>query len=93
MSECDREASITRGPWPTGGCCAMEKKRRIVWSIRGADIQFVILVLLITPRSFFQATHYASQLSIDQGKNISGVKFCDKSCFYVFRFSRWVLPK
>jgi hypothetical protein len=24
VSECDREASITRRPWPTGGCHAME---------------------------------------------------------------------
>ena len=24
MSECDREASIMRRPWPTGGCCAMK---------------------------------------------------------------------
>jgi hypothetical protein len=22
--ECDCEASITRRPWPTGGCCAIE---------------------------------------------------------------------
>jgi hypothetical protein len=26
VSECDREASIIRSPWPTGGCCAMGKK-------------------------------------------------------------------
>ena len=26
VSECDREAWITRWPWPTGGCCAMVKK-------------------------------------------------------------------
>jgi hypothetical protein len=25
VSECDREASIMRGPWPTGGCSAMEE--------------------------------------------------------------------
>jgi hypothetical protein len=24
--ECDREASIMRRPWPTGGCCTMEKE-------------------------------------------------------------------
>jgi hypothetical protein len=29
MSECDREASITRRPWPTRGCCDMEKMMRI----------------------------------------------------------------
>jgi hypothetical protein len=22
VSECDREAMVMRGPWPTGGCCA-----------------------------------------------------------------------
>jgi hypothetical protein len=26
VSECDREAPIMRRPWPTGGCCAIEKK-------------------------------------------------------------------
>jgi hypothetical protein len=26
VSECDREASIMRRPWPTGGCCAMGTK-------------------------------------------------------------------
>jgi hypothetical protein len=25
VSECDREASIMRRPWPTGGCCATIK--------------------------------------------------------------------
>jgi hypothetical protein len=25
--ECESEASIMRRPWPTGGCCAMEKKK------------------------------------------------------------------
>jgi hypothetical protein len=28
VSECDREASTVRMPWPTGGCCAMKEKRR-----------------------------------------------------------------
>jgi hypothetical protein len=28
QTECDREASIMRRPWPTRGCCAMEKKNR-----------------------------------------------------------------
>jgi hypothetical protein len=26
VSECDREASITWRPWPTGGCCAIGKR-------------------------------------------------------------------
>ena len=25
VSVCDREASVMRRPWPTGGCCAMGK--------------------------------------------------------------------
>jgi hypothetical protein len=25
VSECDREASTLRRPWPTGGCCAVGK--------------------------------------------------------------------
>jgi hypothetical protein len=27
--ECDREASIMRRPWPTGGCCAMGKNNKL----------------------------------------------------------------
>jgi hypothetical protein len=27
VSECDCEASIMRRPWPTRGCCAMEKRK------------------------------------------------------------------
>jgi len=30
VSECDREASILRRPWPTGGCYAMVKRNVIV---------------------------------------------------------------
>jgi len=26
VSECDREASMMRTPWPTRGCCAMVKR-------------------------------------------------------------------
>jgi hypothetical protein len=26
VSECNREASIMRRPWPTRGCCAMKKE-------------------------------------------------------------------
>jgi len=26
VSECDREASIMRRPWPTRDCCALKKK-------------------------------------------------------------------
>jgi len=29
VSECDRETSIMRRPWPTGGCCAVVKKKYI----------------------------------------------------------------
>jgi hypothetical protein len=27
VSECDREAWIMRRPWPTGGCCALGKRK------------------------------------------------------------------
>jgi hypothetical protein len=27
VSECDSEASIMRSPWPTRGCCAIEKRK------------------------------------------------------------------
>jgi hypothetical protein len=30
VSECDREASIIRTPWPTTGCCAMKKKKSLL---------------------------------------------------------------
>jgi hypothetical protein len=30
VSECDREASIRRPPWRTGGCCAMGEKEKIL---------------------------------------------------------------
>jgi hypothetical protein len=26
VSECDSESSIMKRPWPTRGCCVMEKK-------------------------------------------------------------------
>jgi hypothetical protein len=29
VSKCDREASIMRRPWPTRGCCTMEKNSNI----------------------------------------------------------------
>jgi len=29
MSDCDREASIMRRPWPTIGCRAMEKRELV----------------------------------------------------------------
>ena len=28
VSECDRETSISRWPWPITGCCYMEKKKK-----------------------------------------------------------------
>ena len=31
VSECDREASIMRRPWPTRGCCATEEKCIILY--------------------------------------------------------------
>jgi hypothetical protein len=31
VSECDREASIMRRPWPNKGCCANGKKKYSHW--------------------------------------------------------------
>jgi hypothetical protein len=32
VSECDREASIMRRPWPTRGCCTIKKKNQSMQS-------------------------------------------------------------
>jgi hypothetical protein len=32
VSECDREASVMRRPWPTRGCCAVKKKNKLLFS-------------------------------------------------------------
>jgi hypothetical protein len=37
VSECDREASIMRKPWPTTGCCSMEKKNDNRFSKSGVE--------------------------------------------------------
>jgi hypothetical protein len=44
VSECDREASIMRRPWPATGCCAMEKKNR-----EAPHYVFFSRVLLLSP--------------------------------------------
>ena len=31
VSECDRESSTMRRPWPTGGCYAMVKKKELAY--------------------------------------------------------------
>jgi hypothetical protein len=31
VTECDREASVMRGPWPFRGCCAMVGKIALWW--------------------------------------------------------------
>jgi hypothetical protein len=41
VSECDREASIMRRPWPTRGCCAIKKYSRV--AIAKCFYWFVIL--------------------------------------------------
>ena len=30
VSECDHDASIMRGQLPTGDCCAMQKKKKLI---------------------------------------------------------------
>ena len=41
--ECDREASIIRRPWRTGGCCAMEKKAYALASAVARTIMALVL--------------------------------------------------
>jgi hypothetical protein len=31
VSECDRESSTMRRPWPTRGCHAIVKKKKVLW--------------------------------------------------------------
>jgi len=45
VSECDREASITRKPWPTRGCCDMDKNHKNI-KVMGSNISFLISVLV-----------------------------------------------
>jgi hypothetical protein len=45
VSECDREASIMRRPWPAGGCCAMGKKNARRCTRRGR-VQHLVLCTL-----------------------------------------------
>ena len=58
VSECDREASTVRRPWPTGSCCAMgEKVQRIhlnvepTLSARSSGDVWLISGCLIAARS------------------------------------------
>jgi hypothetical protein len=46
VSECDREAPIMRRPWPTKGCCAMEKSTLIKLRLR----KLFFLIVLRTYR-------------------------------------------
>jgi hypothetical protein len=45
VSECDREASIIRWPWPTKGCPATKKIKKIKMWLRGDS--YVMLVYRI----------------------------------------------
>jgi hypothetical protein len=49
VSECDREASIMRRPWPTGGCCAMEKKNLVQSVLISA--RHITLCLALKPKN------------------------------------------
>ena len=47
VTECDREASVMRRPWPTGGCSVMGKKwLNIIWSLKSKS-------LLVIQSNFF----------------------------------------
>ena len=44
MSECDREASVTRKPWLTRGCCYMEIESVGYIDTKGTKIYEVYVV-------------------------------------------------
>jgi hypothetical protein len=44
---CDREAPMMKRPWPTGGCCAIEKNLQIISTV----ILEIIIIYLVFQRS------------------------------------------
>jgi hypothetical protein len=42
----DREASIMRGPWPTGGCCSMRAKNRLTFPYKSNGRANILLTSL-----------------------------------------------
>jgi hypothetical protein len=52
VSECEREASTIRRPWPTGGCCSSGKKtfRETVQNIRTQRICQLVTYTLYAVR-------------------------------------------
>jgi hypothetical protein len=60
------------------GCCAMGEKKNIVVEQRGG---VSICDIGITDNPLFLLLRNIPCISIDQGKNISGVKFCYKHLF------------
>jgi hypothetical protein len=58
VSECDREASIMRRPWPTGGCCANKKIH--AWHEKtfslNLNVQYFFLSFLALPSSTYLFT-------------------------------------
>jgi len=46
MSECDREASVMWGPWPTVRCCAVEKKKEEYRQQRSFSVQWGVRMIV-----------------------------------------------
>jgi hypothetical protein len=52
VSECDREASIMRRPWPTRGCCDMKTKTRGVFFFFFFEFRVSSVIVLSRPSLF-----------------------------------------
>jgi hypothetical protein len=46
VSECGRESSVMRRPWPTTGCCAMVIKKFLILVILTFNFQLVYTIIL-----------------------------------------------
>jgi hypothetical protein len=64
VSECDREASKMRRPWPPRGCCAVEKKiittsRKIICDSVTACSQIMLLrgIIAVCSESYMTNVH------------------------------------
>jgi hypothetical protein len=89
VSECDREASIMRRPWPNMGCCVMEKK--LLWN-RSLKNHYVLVNEAIVIRVHVQNfqliinlnNHQPYQQHISAFKNQSQAEYISRSEAYVY---------
>ena len=62
MSECDREASVMRGPWPTGrggGACQAMAEKRYSYSVSNVKSSVNIIFLTVVSQSMYSSALYS----------------------------------